>query len=362
MDQGSTPFFNRLDEYRNTPKPPSDWRIPEPDENGVTPASPAELEQNGLEMRSAYSRVGLGLFLYVLIPQLLAVGFSFIGSLFFPALLEEAWFQLVISDTFMYLIGAPVCLLAMGMPKRKSTVTREKLPIGVFFVAICVFEAGSIGGGLLGNGLMGLFSLLTGHDYDSAVDTMINGLSLPLIFLFVVVIGPIMEEIIFRRAPLERLLPYGEFRAVLLTSIVFGLAHGNFFQFFYCVAGGMVLGYLYARTRRIVYPAALHMIFNFMGGFLPVMIERAAGISDTAEITVENLLAIIPLLLYQLLMYGLALAGVILFCLFFRSVKFRPAEIALPKEHMFKRTWLNGGMIALSVVLLILLLLSLIPM
>lgn len=353
MDSGFTPFFDRLDEYRNTPKTPSDWHIPDPDESDETVASPAEMEENANELRSAYSRVGLGLFLYALVPQVLVFGFAYLAEYLFPELLAEAWFQLIVGDAFMYLIGAPICLLAMGMPKRTSAVRREKLPFFVFLMAICIFETASIVGSWLGNGLMGLFSLLVGHDYSSALDTMIDGLSLPMIFIFVVVIGPIMEEIIFRYAPLKRLLPYGEFRAVLMSAIIFGLAHGNLYQFFYCVAGGMVLGYLFSRTRNILYPILLHMLFNFFGGFVPVLIERMAASNEILET--------VFLLLHLIFICGLALVGIILLCLFFRQIKFRPAELALPEKGLFKRTWLNGGMIALTVTSFLLLLLSFIP-
>ena len=353
MDSGFTPFFDHLDEYRNAPKPPSDWHIPEPDEEGAPVASPAEIEENANELRSAYSRVGLGLFLYALVPQVLAFGFSYLAKLFFPKLLAEAWFQLIVSDVFMYLIGAPICLLAMGMPKRKSSAPRKKLPLFVFLIAVCLFETASVIGSLIGNTLMGLFSLLVEYDYNSALDSLISDLSLPMIFIFVVVIGPIMEEIIFRYAPLKRLLPYGEFQAVLMTSVIFGLAHGNLYQFFYCVAGGMVLGYLYARTRNILYPILLHILFNFFGGFVPVLIERAAATNEILETVL--------LFFYSFLIYGLALAGIILLCLFFRQIKFRSAELALPQAGTARLIWLNGGMIALTVTSFLLLLLSFIP-
>lgn len=353
MDSGTTPFFNRLDEYRNTPQPPSDWHTPTPDKDGEAVASAAELEQNGLEMRSAYSRVGLALFLYALIPQILAYGFSYIGVYFFPELWGQMWVKLLVSDVVMYLIGAPICLLAMGMPKRRSAVAREKLPLGAFFTAICVVEAVSIVGSMIGNGLMGILSSLANHNYDNTLNTLIDGLSLPLLFFSVVILGPIMEEIVFRYAPLKRLLPYGEFRAVLVTSVIFGIAHGNFFQFFYCVAGGTVFGYLYTRTRNIAYSIALHMVFNFFGGFLPTLLERLVG--------TEGIIATLSMLLYALFLYGLALVGIILLCLFFRKICFRPAEVALPETGNGKRIWLNGGMIALMTVSVIIILLSLIP-
>lgn len=89
-----------------------------------------------------------------------------------------------------------------------------------------------------------------------------------ILFVELVVIAPIFEEIWFRGIILRKLYPYGSGFAIFTSGILFGLAHGNFQQFFYTTALGICLGYIAYATKSIVAPIIIHACFNSITGGL----------------------------------------------------------------------------------------------
>lgn len=93
--------------------------------------------------------------------------------------------------------------------------------------------------------------------------------------LAVGVVGPLVEEAVFREALLggmlhERVSPG---RAILISSFVFGAIHVNPAQMPAAFVIGMMLGVVYWRTGNIVLPCLLHMANNL----LCVGLTRALG-------------------------------------------------------------------------------------
>lgn len=89
-----------------------------------------------------------------------------------------------------------------------------------------------------------------------------------ILFVELVVIAPIFEEIWFRGIILRKLYPYGSGFAIFTSGLLFGLAHGNFQQFFYTTALGICLGYIAYATKSIVAPIIIHACFNSIAGGL----------------------------------------------------------------------------------------------
>lgn len=95
------------------------------------------------------------------------------------------------------------------------------------------------------------------------------------IILGVLVIGivaPIVEEIIFRKVLIDNMCKYGIVAAVMLSALLFGLFHGNLSQFFYAWGLGIIFGFVYAYTGKIIYTILLHMAVNlYSSGILVVL-------------------------------------------------------------------------------------------
>jgi membrane protease YdiL (CAAX protease family) len=79
--------------------------------------------------------------------------------------------------------------------------------------------------------------------------------------LFVAIVGPIVEEIIFRGAILRSLQPYGTNFAIVLSSLLFGLYHLALLQGIFAFFVGLVLAYCALRFS-IKWSMLIHMINN----------------------------------------------------------------------------------------------------
>lgn len=100
-------------------------------------------------------------------------------------------------------------------------------------------------------------------------------------FLSLVLLAPLIEEVIFRGVILEGLLSrYNDGKAVVLSSLVFSICHVNPFQLFPAFVYGMLLGYLFIKTRSLIPCIIAHAWINGIGWavqFLPDLIPGFTG-------------------------------------------------------------------------------------
>jgi membrane protease YdiL (CAAX protease family) len=105
-----------------------------------------------------------------------------------------------------------------------------------------------------------LLQMLDVPSGEVEVDVFEAYLNIPGI-LYVVLLGPIFEEIIFRGAILRSLQPYGNNFAIVLSSILFGAYHLILFQGIFAFFVGLVLAYCTLRFS-MKWSMLLHIINN----------------------------------------------------------------------------------------------------
>ena len=94
-------------------------------------------------------------------------------------------------------------------------------------------------------------------------DSLINDISKMQsvsIILFTCIVGPVFEEILFRDIILNLLKILGNKSAIIISSILFGIYHGNIEQAIYAILIGIILGYV--ATEISLYWAMVFHIFN----------------------------------------------------------------------------------------------------
>ena len=80
---------------------------------------------------------------------------------------------------------------------------------------------------------------------------------------YIAVAAPILEEVVFRGliyTRLRRAMPVPA--ALILSSLLFGVAHGNLVQFVYATLSGLLLGWLFEKYHSIWASVLFHMAFN----------------------------------------------------------------------------------------------------
>ena len=113
-----------------------------------------------------------------------------------------------------------------------------------------------------------------------AMSSMYDGVGM---FTVAAIVGaPIIEELVFRAGPLTNLTKkMPAFAAVMLTSALFALAHGNPLQMIYTFVLGIFCAYLFIKTDSI-YPSMLcHFVFN--GANLIALLMQALFRTDLWE-------------------------------------------------------------------------------
>ena len=162
---------------------------------------------------------------------------------------------------------------------------------------------------------------------------------------------------IFRKLIIDRLSRYGELIAIMSSSIAFGLFHGNFYQFFYAVMLGLILGYIYAKTRDIKYSIVMHMLINFIGSVVAIpvaesydkFIPQLESIQNGIEIDMADFLKNAMIVgSYSIIQYAMLIAGTILLVKGIKKKKFRVKstyEYQIPRERAASVAILNPGTI-----------------
>lgn len=86
-----------------------------------------------------------------------------------------------------------------------------------------------------------------------------------VVFIIVIAVLPALsEEIIYRFFICGTLSEYSAAGAVTVSAIAFGLMHGNLQQLLYAVAAGIVLGYVFLKTKNIRFTVFLHFLNNII--------------------------------------------------------------------------------------------------
>lgn len=99
-------------------------------------------------------------------------------------------------------------------------------------------------------------------DATENVDATVSSLLINLIAI--AIIPGILEEMVFRGYILQALRPHGDGFAVVVSSILFGLLHGNMLQIPFALIVGLICGYVVVQTGNIWVSVVLHVLNNAM--------------------------------------------------------------------------------------------------
>lgn len=299
--------------------------------------------------KKAYSTIGMGIFIILVVSTILQTLFALSP---FGKLAPNSDTTFYISFALMYLIGVPVGLIFMNRTK-VSKLAKSNLSflqfVAIFAVCISFMYLGNIIGMFITN----LYSSVSGNTVENPINNLIFGRSILLRIIIVSLIGPFVEELIFRKFIIDRLNIYGEKTAIFVSALLFGLFHGNLFQFFYAFFLGLIFGYVYLRYGKLLYTVLLHVIINFMGGVVSVFMLEKVGTDnlvniasgDISSLTPEAMAGFTVYMFYVLILIVLFIAGLIIFFRNLKKIKFYSKEREIQKRDIFSVAYLNVGMI-----------------
>ena len=160
----------------------------------------------------------------------------------------------------------------------KNTIKRDIVPPGQLLISIPMALA------MLGLINLYMIGIQTLSEYFPSIKDMLNeyirNVSMPNTvrgfeaagyYIGVGILVPVVEEILFRGIILGEFLSTMKPNiAVFLSALIFGTMHMQPIQIGYACICGVILGYVYLYSGSLVMPIAIHIIFNVLGGILPV--------------------------------------------------------------------------------------------
>ena len=135
----------------------------------------------------------------------------------------------------------------------------------------------------IGWGIIGFFLVFLGQAIGAIIET---GLGIqkgsentetiilltevaPIMILATVILGPILEEFVFRRVIFGSIVQTQNFWvAGIISSIIFALIHLDFTHIILYTISGFIFAFLYYKTRRLLTSIIAHMLLN---GFVTIV-------------------------------------------------------------------------------------------
>lgn len=303
--------------------------------------------------KKLFSQIGLRLFIGTLIIFAVQLIFGAIAGNI-PAVATSGDLSVLVSMLPMYIIAFPIIFLLFKNIPVQISGEKKKMSVKHLIVAFIMCYAGTYICNLLASILTGIIGALKQSDVENVMANLTSSISLPVNLFIVVICAPIMEELLFRKTLIDRTAHFGEGISILFSGLVFGLFHGNLVQFGYAFLLGIFFGFIYIKTKNIVYPIILHMVINFFGSFLGSIIMEKSGFynlptdateSEMMAFMMENAGGMMIYFGYALAIIILVIVGIVLFVKNRKKFVCAPGEVTIEKGARFKTMILNLGMI-----------------
>lgn len=263
-------------------------------------------------LRNEFSKSGWALLIYygIMNAAVALVAFVSVFTVIMSAaldanmseqMLEQLLLELILGNGWGYLLAIIVGAVLMVIWKKREfcfkTIwkTEKPMKISSFFCILAIFMSGQALSQLLTPILEWLFGLM-GISLAEFVESASASADTFSMFLYICLLAPISEEMLFRGLIMRSLEPYGKKFAILASSFLFGIFHGNLVQSPYAFVVGLVLGYV-AMEHSMVWAMVLHMINNLLLG-------------DTLVRLTQNLPALAQEIIFAVVIWGCAIAAV----------------------------------------------------
>jgi uncharacterized protein len=126
-------------------------------------------------------------------------------------------------------------------------------------------------------------------------------------FLYLVLIAPIVEEVLFRGIMLEGLSKkYSPVVSIMFTSFLFGISHINPWQILFTFILGLLFGWLYLKTRSLV-PSIFCHILNNLVSFLFLLFIYGSDWEDVDQILFGSYWSLLRTVILSLIFFSISM-------------------------------------------------------
>jgi len=286
------------------------------------------------EMKSAFLKVGIALIVLIVAWRVSAYG---LGQLLRHSINEPSEnLKMIIIFSLnslpLYLIAFPLMLLVLKKTP-DTKIEKSKLSFGKFFIFIPICFAAMYVGNIISVLINLGISALKGSPVINPLETLPKT-NFFILVLFVGVLAPIMEEVIFRGVLINKLRKYGDTVCIFASGIAFGLFHANLSQMIYAFFLGLILAYIVVKTGKLIYSIILHIAINM---FSAVLMSVLSKVDEAGKLIVSGVAGIFVL--------GMLASGITLFCVNLKKINLQNSRAEYSPARKIKMLILSPSML-----------------
>ena len=147
--------------------------------------------------------------------------------------------------------------------KPKEFLLKENVKVNEYMLAI-VIAASLFFFAILPNNFITSLIHKSGSTASVTIPKMDSAGSIILSNLIICVLPAIGEELIYRKALCDGLKPIGDVKVIIISGLIFALQHFNLAQFVHQFIVGLILAFIYVKSRNITLTMLMHFINNLL--------------------------------------------------------------------------------------------------
>ncbi len=198
--------------------------------------------------------------------NMVRISFCQVAEILFPLFLHFVVQQLIymfmggwMETGLRVTLAAGITAVPLSYLYRKES-HKQKKALGTLWIPFLV----GIAGNMVCSALFTVFRLKE-HFSDAAQETLFQ--SLPIIQIVGLgILVPVVEELVFRGLICGKLQKYyGTGAAILFSTLLFAVYHGNMIQMLYALPMGALLAWSYLKWGSLAAPVLMHIGANLYG-------------------------------------------------------------------------------------------------
>lgn len=201
--------------------------------------------------------VAMQLSAFIGVPLFFSLGIGSDPSLQVSAFKAQAYWTI-----FSFTLAFLVILLILNQEQKQAVRSEPKASVGIStlwaiggaFMALIVQS-------IAANIEVNIFDIDPGSENTKMIIDLVK--TTPLLIVVTSIIGPILEEIIFRKIIFRVIYRRTNFLiGALVSSLLFAIVHGEPEHILLYASMGLTFAYLYVKTNRIIVPIFAHTAMN----------------------------------------------------------------------------------------------------
>ena len=287
-----------------------------------------------------FSKIGFNYLIFgifALAVQIIAV--NVLGAIDFN-LLSDINVLTILSAICNYILPFPILYYLMRKINSQK-LEKENIGLKTFLLYLSITFTLMWIGNIIGLILTSAIGIAFETEIANPVERLISSSDIWLNLILISIIGPIFEEIFFRKFLIDRTIKYGARVSIILSAVIFGFFHGNISQLFYAFLLGGFFAYVYIKTGNIIYTIIMHIIVNLMGSVVSLFVIESVQALLSNSYSPSDLAIIAIYVSAILIAFLVGIIGLLMY----KKGKFNGSKTQIGLKNPLKTCLLNPGMI-----------------